>query len=95
MGVDFVYVHGSTLTVKPPSYPILTSGPLTYPSNKPVCAVHLNKSGGSLMVFGSASMFNDDYFESEENHKIMDFALKFLLTDEVEFEFSKDDNENP
>ena len=65
MGADFVYVHGSTLTVKPPAYPILTSGPLTYPSNKPICAVHLNKSGGRLMVCGSVNMYNDDYFESE------------------------------
>lgn len=95
MGADFVYVHGTTLTVKPPSYPILTSGPLTYPSNKPVSAVHLHKSGGRLMVCGSVNMFVDDYFEAEENQKIMDFALKFFLTDEVEFEFSKDDNENP
>ena len=83
MGADFVYVHGTTLTVKPPSYPILTSGPLTYPSNKPVSAVHLNKSGGRLMVCGSVNMFTDDYFEFEENQKIMDFTLKFFLTDEV------------
>ena len=47
------------------------------------------------MVCGSFSMFNDDYFESEENQKIMDFTLKYFLTEEVEFEFSKDDNENP
>lgn len=83
MGADFVYVHGTTLSVKPPAYPILTSGPLTYPSNKPICAVHLNKSGGKLMVGGSFSMFNDDYFESEENQKVMDFAIKFFLTEEV------------
>lgn len=95
MGADFVYVNGTTLSVKQPSYPILTSGPLTYPSNKPVCAVHLNKNGGKLMVCGSVNMFNDDYFEAEENQKIMDFAIKFFLTDDVEFEFSKDDNENP
>lgn len=81
MGADFVYVHGATLRVKGPSYPILTSGPLTYPSNKPICAVHTNKSGGKLMVCGSFSMFNDDYFECEENQKIMDFALKYFLTE--------------
>jgi intraflagellar transport protein 52 len=62
MGADFVYANGSTLTVKTPSYPILTSGPLTYPSNKPVSAVHLNKSGGKLLVCGSINMFTDDYF---------------------------------
>ncbi len=62
MGADFVYVNGASLTVAAPSYPILTSGPLTYPSNRPVCAVHLNKSGGKLMVCGSVNMFCDDHF---------------------------------
>ncbi len=38
-------------------------------------------------------MFLDDYFESEENAKIMDFFLKFLLSDEVEFEFPKEEDE--
>lgn len=47
------------------------------------------------MVCGSVSMFDDDYFEAQENQKIMDFAIKFFLTEEVEFEFSKDDTENP
>ena len=62
MGADFVFANGSTITVKPPAYPILTSGPLTYPSNKPICGVHINKNGGKLMVGGSVNMFNDDYF---------------------------------
>ena len=35
------------------------------------------------MVGGSYSMFNDDYFELEDNHKFMDFAIKYFLTDEV------------
>jgi intraflagellar transport protein 52 len=39
-GADFVYVKGATLNVALPSYPILTSGPLTYPSNRPIVAVH-------------------------------------------------------
>eukprot|EP00919_Chromeraceae_sp_WS-2016_P018985 GHVR01045218.1.p2 GENE.GHVR01045218.1~~GHVR01045218.1.p2 ORF type:complete len:102 (+),score=11.97 GHVR01045218.1:347-652(+) len=81
MGADFVYANGSTLNVVQPSFPILTSGPLTYPSNRPIAAVHMNKSGGKLMVCGSVNMFTDDYFESEDNQKIMDFILKFFLTE--------------
>ena len=71
MGADFVYAKGATLNVALPAYPILTSGPLAYPSNRPVAAVHLNKSGGKLLVCGSTEMFVDDYFELEENSKIM------------------------
>ena len=53
MGADFVYAKGCTLNVALPAYPILTSGPLTYPSNRPVTAIHQNKSGGKLLVCGS------------------------------------------
>ena len=36
-------------------------------------------------------MFNDYYFEKEENQKIFDFLLKFLLTNEVQLD--KNQNE--
>lgn len=52
------------MNVNVPSFPILTSGPLTYPSNRPIAAVHEHKSGGRLLVAGSMEMFLDDYFES-------------------------------
>ena len=39
-------------------------------------------------------MFNDDYFEQEENAKLMDFFLKYFFSEEVDFEFPRDDNEN-
>lgn len=71
MGVDFVYVKGSTLNTDGKAYPILTCGPLAYPSNRPITAVYMHSSGGKLLVTGSAQMFYDDYFELEENQKIM------------------------
>ena len=61
-GVDFVFVNGASLSVKEPANPILTSGPLTYPCNRPIAAVYEHKSKGKLLVAGSMSMFNDDYF---------------------------------
>ena len=84
-GVDFVYVNGASLNVVAPAYPILTSGPLTYPCNRPITAVYQHKNGGKLLVCGSISMFTDDYFDNEENAKLMDFFLKFFLTEEVQF----------
>jgi intraflagellar transport protein 52 len=50
------------LNINVPSYPILTSGPLTYPSNRPIVGVHINPSGGKLLVVGSIEMFLDDFF---------------------------------
>lgn len=62
-GVDFVFVNGASLMVNPPANAILTSGPLTYPCNRPICALYQHqKSGGKLVVCGSISMFTDDYF---------------------------------
>jgi hypothetical protein len=44
-------------------------------------------------VAGSMEMFLDEFFENEENSKIIDFFIKFFLTNEVEFEFTKEDAE--
>ena len=41
-------------------------------------------------MVGSVDMFNDDYFEKEENGKFFDFLLKYFFTKEVEFEKKKD-----
>lgn len=58
-----MYVNGASLNVLPPANPILTSGPLTYPCNRPICAVYQHqKSGGKLVVCGSITMFTDEYF---------------------------------
>ena len=37
-------------------------------------------------------MFTDEYFDKEENTKLFDFFMKFLLTSEVELE--KQNNEH-
>lgn len=90
-----MYVNGASLTIKDPANAILTSGPLTYPCNRPICAVYHNaKSNGKMVVCGSVSMFSDDYLEQEENGKLMDFFLKYFFSEEVDFDFPRDDNEN-
>jgi hypothetical protein len=75
-GGDEDDVNGLTLTVNNPANAILSSGPLTYPSNKPIGAVFNHKSRGKLLVFGSNDMLTDDYFELEENQKL--FVLKMI-----------------
>ena len=92
-GSDFVYVNGATLKVAAPSNAILSSGPLTYPSNKPIGAIYEKRGQGKLLVFGSIDSLMDDYFELEDNAKIFDFMLKFFLTEEVEFEFGKEEQD--
>nr|AAL61822.1 raft-like protein [Tetrahymena thermophila] len=88
VGLDFVYAFGATLTVQQPAHAILGSGPLSYPSNRPVSAIVQTKNNGRLAVIGSFEMFTDEYFDNEDNSKIFDFFIKYLLTNECEFEFS-------
>lgn len=38
-GLTFVYPYGATMTVQAPAHPILSSGPISYPLNRPVAGV--------------------------------------------------------
>ncbi len=68
----------------------MSSGPLSYPINRPIAGVYNDK--GKLAVVGSYTMFTDDYFDKEENAKLFDFFVKYLLTKEVTFEKNISDN---
>ena len=52
-GLKFVYPYGSTLNVRKPSFPILSSGPVSYPANRPVAAFYMSPKRGKLFVMGS------------------------------------------
>ena len=71
-GLSFIYPFGATLNVQQPAHAVLGSGPLSYPINRPVGAVYVNKGGkGKLAVLGSIDVFTDEYFEKEENSKLL------------------------
>ena len=82
--MDFVYPYGASLNVQDPSQPVISSGPLSYPINRPLGCVFKEK--GRLAVVGSYQIFTDDYFDKEENARLFDFFLKFLLGNEVYLE---------
>jgi len=63
---------------------------LSYPIKRPIAGVYSDK--GKLAVIGSYNMFTDEYFDKEENSKLFDFFMKFLLTNEVSFEKNATDN---
>jgi intraflagellar transport protein 52 len=69
-GLKFVYPYGSTLNVRKPSYAILSSGPISFPANRPVGAFYVSPKRGKLMILGSMQFFADDFFEKEDNQKI-------------------------
>ncbi len=71
-GLSFVYPFGASLNIEQPAFALLGSGPLSYPSNRPVCAAYVHpESRGKLVVLGSAEIFCDTYFDKEENKKLL------------------------
>ena len=67
----FVYPFGATLNVQEPAFPILASGPLSYPTGRPIGAIYQHhESGGNLVVIGSYKIFTDDYIEKEQNWRL-------------------------
>ena len=66
-GLKFVYPFGSTLNVRKPAHPILSSGPISFPPNRPIGAFYKSSAGGKLFVMGSMKFFADEFFENEDN----------------------------
>lgn len=66
-GLKFVYPYGSTLNVRKPSCAILSSGPISFPANRPVGAFYMSLKRGKLFVLGSMQFVHDDFFEKEDN----------------------------
>lgn len=69
-GLKFVYPYGATLNVRKPAVPILSSGPISFPPNRPVAAFYNSQKGGKLFVLGSIKFFSDEFFENDDNQKI-------------------------
>ena len=66
-GLKFVYPYGATLNVRKPSCTLLSSGPISFPANRPVGAFYMSLKRGKLFVMGSMRFFHDDFFEKEDN----------------------------
>lgn len=78
-GLEFVFPHGATLNVQKPALPILSSGPISYPLNRPIAAVYNKANAGRICVLGSVRMFDDDFLETEKNRQVVDTLIRWLL----------------
>jgi intraflagellar transport protein 52 len=68
--LSFLYPYGATLNVARPAVPVLSTGSVSFPLNRPVCALYSHPgSGGKLAVLGSGAMFADQYIGKEHNNK--------------------------
>ena len=92
--LDFVYPYGATLNIQKPAFPILSTGPVSYPTNRPILAAYQDMNrGGRLLVLGSVRFFDDDFCDKECNSKIIDGMLRFLTRNPEQSEI-KDANRN-
>lgn len=86
--LPFVFPYGVSLNVSRPSRPLLSSGPISYPMNRPIAAVwesetvaEVGSQRGRLVVIGSADIFSDEWLDKEENGKLCDVLFSWLMGD--------------
>lgn len=75
-----VYPFGCTLNVKHPALPMLSSGPIAFPTNRALCAMS-PVGNGRLIVCGSAHVFADDYLDKEDNLMLATALFKYVTAE--------------
>jgi hypothetical protein len=45
----------------------LSSGPISFPANRPIAAFYIGPKRGKLFVMGSMMFCEDEFFEREDN----------------------------
>eukprot|EP01086_Lenisia_limosa_P002681 TRINITY_DN16627_c0_g1_i1.p1 TRINITY_DN16627_c0_g1~~TRINITY_DN16627_c0_g1_i1.p1 ORF type:complete len:433 (-),score=78.84 TRINITY_DN16627_c0_g1_i1:30-1328(-) len=84
--LPFVFPHGCTLNAQNPAVTILSTGPISYPANRPVATLSdLTSSGsGRVLTLGSTQIMTDSWIEKEDNSLLMQTLFKWLAnSDEV------------
>mmetsp|Transcript_7094 Transcript_7094/g.15914 ORF Transcript_7094/g.15914 Transcript_7094/m.15914 type:complete len:456 (-) Transcript_7094:447-1814(-) len=87
----FAYPYGASLAVQKPAFPILSSGQLAFPLNRPISALWQANgsrapgvSPGRICLVGSSYVFHDDWLDKDENSKLIDVLVRWLTAaDEI------------
>ena len=90
-----MYPYGASFNVRKPAVPILSSGPISFPANRPVASFYKSEKRGKLFVIGSMKFFYYVFFEKEDNQKIQEAVFKWLLNADGEAEFENNVKEEP
>ena len=88
--VAFAFPYGCSVTVQKPAFPVLSSGPLAFPLNRPVCALWTSSStrtpgaaAGRLCLLGSSHMLSDEWVDKDENAKLIGVLMRWLTHGDV------------
>lgn len=93
--LTYLYPFGATLSVQKPAVPVLSSGTVALPVNRPITAFYSTKNGknGRLAVIGSTHLLQDGYLDKEENLKVLDVVMQWLTN--KNFQLNTIDAEDP
>lgn len=81
LDINFVYPFGCTMNVSKPSVVAFTSGSASFPVDRPLAALYYDESsGGRLVAVGSGHMFSDKYIDQEQNDRLREILIDFLVT---------------
>ncbi len=79
-GIEYVYPRGCSLCVARPGVPLLSSGWVTYPLNRPTVAVaEVRGTGGRVAVCGSGEMFSDEWLPKEFNTAVAEALFRWAM----------------
>jgi len=99
--LQFAYPYGCSLVVQKPSYPVLSSGPLAFPLNRPICGLWSGSSPksadgteGRLCLLGSSHVLHDDWIDKDENAKLVNVLMRWL-TNHADVTMDTIDAEDP
>lgn len=67
-----------------PSIVALSSGTITVPTNRPVCAYYSSKTTGKLVVLGSSKILTDAYIDKEKNDALREMIFGFFESEPIE-----------
>ena len=92
-GLSVLYPFGATVNVQKPAVALISTGQEAYPLNRPIIAVYdgktatdangkaLNKKG-RLLVIGTAKIFDDEWLLKEDNSKLLEILIKWMVPSE-------------
>lgn len=76
-----------------PSVVALSSGTLSIPTNRPICAYCVNSNSGKLVVLGSYRILSDTYIDKEKNDALREMIFDFFDSTISNTEILSDDGD--
>ena len=82
---ELVYPYGCTLNLEQPAKPLILSGNMCFPANRPIAAVFEQMPKGKIAVVGSSHIFHDAYIDQNglANGILAESIFSWLLNENL------------